>query len=139
MKEVCGYSSKVTTVHENHIQIEKRSKKKACTDARLKRSLCKLKNVICQIDRVISRSIFQISFRAGGPWENQKIKEKCMWLFWKKLNRSFTFYKRFFSKWRRKCLAQRSLVFAFNNFLLLLFLWEKSKQKNHRCCIVNRS
>ena len=66
MKEVCGYSSKVTTVHENHIQREKRSKKKACTDARLKRSLCKLKNVICQIDRVISRSIFQISFREAG-------------------------------------------------------------------------
>lgn len=38
---------------------------------------------------------------------NQKIKETCMWLFWKKLYRSFTFTKDFFffENWCRKCLA----------------------------------
>ena len=35
-------------------------------------------------NRVISRSIFQISFRVEGPWKKQKIKEKCLWLFYKR-------------------------------------------------------
>lgn len=41
---------------------------KACTDAQLNVVCVYWWNVICQISRVISRSIFQISFRAGRPW-----------------------------------------------------------------------
>lgn len=41
---------------------------KACTDAQLNVVCVSWWNVICQISRVISRSIFQISFRAGRPW-----------------------------------------------------------------------
>lgn len=102
-ERVSGYSLEVITPH-GKLHSRKLEKKKKM----YRYSVCAhWRNVTCQIGKVISRSIFQISFRPGGPWYNQKIKEICMWLFWKKLYRSFTFTKDFFffENWCRKCLA----------------------------------
>lgn len=47
--------------------------------------LCALKERKTPKRRIISWSIFQSLFRAGGLLQYQKIKAICMWLFWKEI------------------------------------------------------